>query len=172
MTRYLLLFDSYGLVFVGRPLWREDGSVFVYSAGRREHSLSQVRVPWDSWPYFTVSGLRLPFSSPPILFASPYIVSGRTTENTSVSLQWTYANHIENTSCDTGSSIVTFTATLHSNGSYLIVTCVFVAAGMCLPSRCLAVGLHVKIFKETEKRVLCVRRLQVLHLPMEVKAGP
>jgi hypothetical protein len=28
MTRYLLLFDSYGLVFVGRPLWRDDGSVF------------------------------------------------------------------------------------------------------------------------------------------------
>jgi hypothetical protein len=28
MTRYLLLFDSYGLVFVGRPLWREDRSVF------------------------------------------------------------------------------------------------------------------------------------------------
>jgi hypothetical protein len=26
--RYLLLFDSYGLLFVGRPLWREDGSVF------------------------------------------------------------------------------------------------------------------------------------------------
>jgi hypothetical protein len=28
MTRYLLLFDSYGLVSVGRPLWREEGSVF------------------------------------------------------------------------------------------------------------------------------------------------
>jgi hypothetical protein len=28
MTRYLLLFDSYGLVFVGRPLLREDASVF------------------------------------------------------------------------------------------------------------------------------------------------
>jgi hypothetical protein len=28
MTRYLLLLDSYGLVFVGRPLWREDGSIF------------------------------------------------------------------------------------------------------------------------------------------------
>jgi hypothetical protein len=27
MTRYLLLYDSYGLVFVGRPFWREDGSV-------------------------------------------------------------------------------------------------------------------------------------------------
>jgi hypothetical protein len=28
MTRYLLLFDSYGLVFVGRPLWRGNASVF------------------------------------------------------------------------------------------------------------------------------------------------
>jgi hypothetical protein len=31
MTRYLLLFDSNGLVYVGRPLWREDGSVFCIS---------------------------------------------------------------------------------------------------------------------------------------------
>jgi hypothetical protein len=30
MTRHLLLFDSYGLVDVGRSLWREDGSV-VYN---------------------------------------------------------------------------------------------------------------------------------------------
>jgi hypothetical protein len=28
MTRYLFLSDSYVLVSVGRPLWREDGSVF------------------------------------------------------------------------------------------------------------------------------------------------
>jgi hypothetical protein len=28
MTRYLLLFDSYSLVFVGLPLWREAKSVF------------------------------------------------------------------------------------------------------------------------------------------------
>jgi hypothetical protein len=28
MTRYLLLFDNYGIVFVGRPHRREDGSVF------------------------------------------------------------------------------------------------------------------------------------------------
>jgi hypothetical protein len=28
MTRYLLLRDSYGLVFLGRRLWREDRSVF------------------------------------------------------------------------------------------------------------------------------------------------
>jgi hypothetical protein len=27
MTRYILLFDNYGLVFVGHPLWREEGSI-------------------------------------------------------------------------------------------------------------------------------------------------
>jgi hypothetical protein len=27
MTRYILLFDNYGLAFAGNPLWREDGSV-------------------------------------------------------------------------------------------------------------------------------------------------
>jgi hypothetical protein len=32
-TRYLLLCDSYGLVLVGCPLWREDGSVFFIFCG-------------------------------------------------------------------------------------------------------------------------------------------
>jgi hypothetical protein len=32
MTRYLLLFDNYGPVFVGRSLWREDGSVWASPA--------------------------------------------------------------------------------------------------------------------------------------------
>jgi hypothetical protein len=59
MTRYLLLFDSYGLIFVGRPL------SFVHAAGPCQRSLSRARVPWYSQPYFTVSDLRLPFSSPP-----------------------------------------------------------------------------------------------------------
>jgi hypothetical protein len=31
MTRYLLLFDNFGLVIVGRPFWWEDGSVFFRS---------------------------------------------------------------------------------------------------------------------------------------------
>jgi hypothetical protein len=61
MTRYLLLFGSYGLVSVGRPLWRENGSVFCICCCC---SFSRVRVPWYSRPYFTVSDLRLPFSSP------------------------------------------------------------------------------------------------------------
>jgi hypothetical protein len=34
-----------------------------------------------------------------------------------------------------------FTAPLHSNGNYLIVACVFVVAGKCLPRSCLAMGV-------------------------------
>jgi hypothetical protein len=63
--RYLLFFDSYGLVFVGRPFWREDASAFLYAAGPCQRSLSRVRVPEYSRPYFTVSDLRLPLSSSP-----------------------------------------------------------------------------------------------------------
>jgi hypothetical protein len=36
-----------------------------YAAGPCQRSLSRVRVPWDSRPYFTVSDLRLRFSSSP-----------------------------------------------------------------------------------------------------------
>jgi hypothetical protein len=43
------------------------GLHFVYAAGPCQRSLFRIRVPWDSWPYFTVSDLRLPFSSPPKL---------------------------------------------------------------------------------------------------------
>jgi hypothetical protein len=94
MTRYLLLFDSYGLFFLGRPLWREDGSVFCVYSWPRQRSLSGVRVPWISRPYFTLSVLRLSFSSPPTtrrvtvevfdpastrVWESRYIAAARTT---------------------------------------------------------------------------------------------
>jgi hypothetical protein len=38
---------------------------FVPAAGPYQRSLSRVRVPWDSRPHFTLSDLRLPFSSLP-----------------------------------------------------------------------------------------------------------
>jgi hypothetical protein len=38
---------------------------FVCAAGFCQRSLSRVLVSWDLRPYFTVSDLRLPFSSPP-----------------------------------------------------------------------------------------------------------
>jgi hypothetical protein len=42
-----------------------SGLSFVCAAGLCQRSLSRVRVPWDLKSYFTVSNLRLPFSSPP-----------------------------------------------------------------------------------------------------------
>jgi hypothetical protein len=64
-TRYLVLLTVTVLFYVGRLLWRDDGSVFLYAAGPCQRSLSLVRVPWNLRPYITVSDLRLPFSSPP-----------------------------------------------------------------------------------------------------------
>jgi hypothetical protein len=65
MTRYLLRCDSYGLALWGALSDERTGLSFVYAAGTFKRSLSRVRVPWDSRSYFTVSDLRLPFSSPP-----------------------------------------------------------------------------------------------------------
>jgi hypothetical protein len=60
MTRCLLLSDNCGFVDMGRPLWREDGSVVYNCCCLRQRSHSQVQVPRGSWPHFTVSNLRLP----------------------------------------------------------------------------------------------------------------
>jgi hypothetical protein len=65
MTRYLLVFNSYDLFFCCVLSDERTGLSFLYALGPRQHSLSRVRVPWASWPYFTVSDLRLPFLSPP-----------------------------------------------------------------------------------------------------------
>jgi hypothetical protein len=44
---------------------QRSGLSFVCAAGPCQRRLSRVRVPRDLRPYFTVSHLRLPFSSPP-----------------------------------------------------------------------------------------------------------
>jgi hypothetical protein len=47
--------------FCGAPsLTRGRVFFFVYAAGPCQHSLSLVRVPWNSRPYFTVSDYSLP----------------------------------------------------------------------------------------------------------------
>jgi hypothetical protein len=54
------------VLFFGSALSDErTGLSFVYAAGSRQRSISRIRVPSDSWPYFTLSDFRLPFSSPP-----------------------------------------------------------------------------------------------------------
>jgi hypothetical protein len=68
---------AYAQIFItvaGLLMWdafsneRADLS-FTIAAGPRQRSHIQVRVSWNSWPYFTVSDSRLPFSSPPTLTA-------------------------------------------------------------------------------------------------------
>jgi hypothetical protein len=127
------------------------GLSFTITSGRRQRSHSQVRVPRDSWLYFTVSDLRLPPSwgrgrriyipqeqgGPVIplgtwfvtqLACNPrYKASGRSQQKKTVSQQFLY---------DYWS---VFTSPLHRNGSSSIFACVFVATEMSLPSRCLAI---------------------------------
>jgi hypothetical protein len=83
---------DYCLTVAGLLIWGalsddRTGLPFAIATGPRLRSHFRVRVPQDSWPYFTVSDLRLPFSSPPTtrrvtleVFdpASPFITSERT----------------------------------------------------------------------------------------------
>jgi hypothetical protein len=73
------------------------GLSFTIAAGPCQRSLPRVLVPWELRPYFTVSDLRLPFSSPPTtrrvtvevfeLSLSLYV----TTDGQSASLTWNKA---------------------------------------------------------------------------------
>jgi hypothetical protein len=64
MTRCLLLLNVMVLFLWGALSDERTGLSFSHATGPCQRSLSRVRVPWDSRPYFTVSDLRLPFSSP------------------------------------------------------------------------------------------------------------
>jgi hypothetical protein len=80
------------------------------------------------------------------LCSQAHILAGWRLETRLTLLNWTLlCNYITQTTqkmqplyCWEG----VFTKPLHSNGSYSIVPCVFVAAGMCLPSRCLAMNVY------------------------------
>jgi hypothetical protein len=59
-SRFLFLSDSCKFVYVGCTSDERMGLFFTIAADPCQCSHSQVWVPWDSWLYFTVSGLRLP----------------------------------------------------------------------------------------------------------------
>jgi hypothetical protein len=54
-----------GLLMWGALSDERTGLSFRIAASLLQRSHFRIRVPWDSWPYFTVSDSRLPFSSPP-----------------------------------------------------------------------------------------------------------
>jgi hypothetical protein len=141
---------SYDFIFVGRPPWRDDGSVFciccwplpaqsfsgltplvlaiIFYCLRFETSLFVAF--YDSQGHG--GGIRPRLHTGSLILAAwdPRYIASRRPNRKHRSLY-----------CCEG----VFTAPLHSNGSYSIVSWVFVAAGMCLLSRCLATGLHITI---------------------------
>jgi hypothetical protein len=112
---------------------QRTGLSFVHAAGPCQRSLSRVRFSWDSRPYFTVWDLRLSFQSPPAsrrVTVEVFDATSTWVKNESPAIfHYIFSiryrtDRIENTATNSSS----------------IVACVFVAAGMCLLSSCLATG--------------------------------
>jgi hypothetical protein len=126
---------------VGRPLWREDGSVFCMCRWPLPAQSFSVLVSLDWRPYFIVSDLRLPFSSAPTTCRVTVEVFDPASTRVLTVLNWALVyNHFERTTQKTQPLYCwefSFTAPLYSNGSYSIVT-----AGMCLPRRCLSMNVY------------------------------
>jgi hypothetical protein len=124
MTIYLLVWQLRSCFCGGALSDERTGLSFVYAAGSSQRSLSRVRVPWYSRPYFTVSDLRLPISSPlTTRRVTVEVFDPASTRATLVSSFCNFgANRIESTT---------------SNSSSLVVR-LSVAADTSLASRCLA----------------------------------
>jgi hypothetical protein len=119
---------------VGRPLCPCQRSHF------------RVRDRCDTRPYFTVSDFRLHFSSPPATRRVTMEVfdpaSTRVAALPASELFFITTLHGQQRKHSFYCWEGVLTAPLHSNGSYAIVACVFVAAGLCLQSRCLAMNIY------------------------------
>jgi hypothetical protein len=146
MTRYLLLFDSYDLVFCGAPSLTRGRMSFVHAAGPCQRSLSRVRVHWYLRPYFTVAsydpqghgvGIRPRLQRP---FLSLYKPSARNTQKT---------QPIFEKAC----------LLIHCLAMDVLLLRVYASAGMCLPTRCLAMGLYVTIFNSVVSTIQVIASL-------------
>jgi hypothetical protein len=107
------------------------GLSFTIAADPRQRSHSRVRVPWDSLPYFTVSDVRLPFSSPPTTRrATVEVLDPVSTREPYWPLNW--------------STLCSFWADRRGTTgfySYVNVSYRSASADICLLSRCLAVNI-------------------------------
>jgi hypothetical protein len=134
---HLLLFDSYGLVFWGALSDERTDLSLVYAASPRQHSPSRARVPWDSWPYFTVLDLRLSLSSSPMTrWATVEVFDPASTRDSVSQLRIDYL-------CSLGADRIENTA---STVSPLLHALLRDGCGIaCLHSRCLPVTVFLAV---------------------------
>jgi hypothetical protein len=120
------------LFFMGRPLWREDGSVFCICCWP---------LPAQSFSGQSHLGLVTIFYC--FRFETPLFVLAAAIFRTLL------YNHFARTMQKTQTLYCwegVFIAPLHSDISNSIVARIFVAAGICLPSRCLAMNFAIPAF--------------------------
>jgi hypothetical protein len=123
------------------------GLSFVYATGPCQRSLSQVRVPWDSRPYFTVSELRLPFSSPPTtrrLTVEVFVPSSTASPAHYIALAWT----TQKTPLPTVHLLlhhVAIALTTQRTPFFCCCLCPLPSTGCSLQSHYLATGVHATL---------------------------
>jgi hypothetical protein len=106
------------------------GLPFTPAAGPRQRSYSRVRVPWDSRPYFTVSDSILSISSPPKTCRATVEVFDPASTRDELLLQLSSLK-----------PLCTDRVEINVSNNTSIVECVSVAAGTCLPRRCIETDL-------------------------------
>jgi hypothetical protein len=158
--RYICYCLTVTILFLWGALSDErTGLSFIYAAGPCQRSLSRVRVRLDSRPYFTVSDMRLPFSSPtttrrvtvevfdpifsPSYSLSLYSLGSDPLENMYHVSECVFMGPLPSTVHGAGHIEISFHPfrvlyALRSNGCLYIVESV--ASGIILPNRCLAIS--------------------------------
>jgi hypothetical protein len=103
-----MLSRVYGYVTNNNGFW--IGWVVLLTASftitsNHNHFLQELTI-FSSTPS-SLTAKDLPHSRSSLIpFCIAYVALRRTHRNTSVAQQWIYVNHTENTSCDTGSTVV------------------------------------------------------------------
>jgi hypothetical protein len=114
------------------------GLSFVHAVGPCQRNLFRVQVPWDSWPYFTVSDLKLPFSSPPTarrVTVKVFNPASRWVTGLSLNVSWSLSWSLARTTQKTPLSITPPSLCV----SLAVIT-------WWLLNHCLAIGMFAELF--------------------------
>jgi hypothetical protein len=118
---------------------------FISPTATSNHTWSLIFTTWFFLSIFYNCQFRR-LDSIQFLCSHAHILAAGVSKLDSILLNWTLLyNYFARTTQRTQPVYcweVIITASLHRNGSYLIVACIFFAAGICLPSPCLAMNVY------------------------------